>query len=144
MCEQFMWPKVGWGSVLHMKYNYMMILNKSESSSDSQVICHDQCRWHIFNLLLKFYGRLLDLYTLGFKYCTHFCLCKFNLRATYMSYYVTSSLLLLSWYNCLRFKHGREIRQINPSQTLMNLQYYNCICWKFGLFVKTFLIWPLT
>ncbi len=24
----------------------------------------------------------------------------------------------------LRFKDGREIRQINPSQTLMNLQYH--------------------
>ncbi len=27
------------------------------------------------------------------------------------------------WYLCLQFKDGREIRQINPSQTLMNLQY---------------------
>ncbi len=28
-----------------------------------------------------------------------------------------------AWYLFLRFKDGREIRQINPSQTLMNLQY---------------------
>ena len=30
---------------------------------------------------------------------------------------------MFAGYLFLRFKDGREIRQINPSQTLMNLQY---------------------
>ncbi len=30
---------------------------------------------------------------------------------------------MFAGYIFLRFKDGREIRQINPSQTLMNLQY---------------------
>ncbi len=31
---------------------------------------------------------------------------------------------MFAGYLFLRFKDGREIRQINPSQTLMNLQYH--------------------
>ncbi len=31
---------------------------------------------------------------------------------------------MFAGYLILRFENGREIRQINPSQTLMNLQYY--------------------
>ncbi len=36
-----------------------------------------------------------------------------------------STKIMFVGYLFLRFKDGREIRQINPSQTLMNLQY-NC------------------
>ncbi len=38
---------------------------------------------------------------------------------------------MFAGYLFLRFKDGREIRQINPSQTLMNLQYIakDIQCW---------------
>ncbi len=32
--------------------------------------------------------------------------------------------IMFAEYLFLRFKDGREIRQLNPSQTLMNLQYH--------------------
>ncbi len=35
--------------------------------------------------------------------------------------------IMFAGYLVLRFKDGREIRQINPSQTLINLQYYTYI-----------------
>ncbi len=38
--------------------------------------------------------------------------------------------IMFAGYLFLRFKDGREIRQINPSQTLMNLQY--CLHWYCG------------
>ncbi len=38
----------------------------------------------------------------------------------------------------LHFKDGREIRQINPSQTLMNLQYSNMPLSMFSIVCKHF------
>ncbi len=39
---------------------------------------------------------------------------------------------MFAGYLFLRFKEAREIRQINPSQTLMNLQYLLDSHWMFG------------
>ncbi len=53
----------------------------------------------------------------------------FAVSSSLVGYLDTS--IMFAGYLFLRFKDGREIRQINPSQTLMNLQYpkldYMCV-----------------
>ncbi len=46
-----------------------------------------------------------------------------NVCGYFMSCQLSRYIIMFAGYLFLRFKDRREIRQINPSETLMNLQY---------------------
>ncbi len=89
--------------------------------------CLNSCKMIDIHVVLLCDRCMREWYTVNSLMFAGINLCIFWDKAVssgLVNYLSTHELCLWVGILCLRFKNGREIRQINPPPTLMNLQYH--------------------